>query len=68
MIPSVGILGPAMLQRMGLLFHCQLTLNASTMGTWGDCTSPTSQRFSCAVERVSHIGNSQRSRIKERGT
>lgn len=57
MIPSVGILNPAMLHRMGLLFHCQLTLNVSTMSTWVDCVSSTSQRFSGSAARVLHIGN-----------
>lgn len=57
MIPSVGILDPAMLQKMNLLFRCQLTLNASMMGTWVDCITPTSPRFSRSLERVSHVGD-----------
>lgn len=53
-IPSVGILNPAMLHGIGLLFHCQLTLNVSTMTTWVDCVSSTSQRFSGSVASFTH--------------
>lgn len=54
MIPAVGILAPAMLHGMDLLFHCQLTLNASTMGAWVDCIFPTLQRFSGPAESFAH--------------
>lgn len=57
MIPSVGILDLAMLHRMGLLFHCQPTGNASTVATGADCISSTLPRFSGSAERVLHVGN-----------
>ena len=56
MIPSVRILDPAVLTGMGLLFHNQLTLDASAMATRVDCAFPTSESF-FLVESSTNIEN-----------